>query len=177
MSLNQFYTLLYFILTGVAIGILFDIFRILRRSFKTSDFITYIHDILFWILTGVILLFSIFTFNNGELRGYIFVGIIFGIIIYVLLFSKHFIKVFVSIINFIKKIVGYPIKIIHNFLKKFLYKPTYNTFHKIKLKLYKIDLKNNLKNKRENKINLLVNKYHIFKIFNRKNDKLSNKIQ
>lgn len=156
MSLNQLYTLLYFILTGITIGILFDIFRILRKSFKTSDFITYIQDFLFWILTGVILLFSIFAFNNGELRGYIFVGIIFGIIMYILLFSKYFIKIFVFMINSIKKIIGYPIKIIYNFLKNFLFKPIYNTFCKIHLKfrvnLAKINLKNNKNDKLSNKI-------------------------
>lgn len=155
--MNQLYTLLYFILTGAIIGILFDIFRILRKSFKTSDIITYIHDFLFWILTGAILLFSIFTFNNGELRGYIFIGIIFGIIIYLLLFSKYFIKILVSIISFIKKIIGYPVKIIYHFIKKYLLKPIYAFFAKIILKIKKNIPKINLKIK--------------------KNDKISNKIQ
>ena len=149
MSLNQLYTLVCFILTGVVIGILFDVFRIFRRSFKTSDIITYIHDFLFWILTGVILLFSIFTFNNGELRGYIFIGIIFGIILYILIFSKYFIKIFVTIIS--------SIKILFSFINKHIFSPIYNIFCKFK-RNFKFKLP---------KIN--------FKI--RKNDKLSNKIQ
>ena len=74
-NLNQLYTFLIFILVGMVIGITYDIFRILRKSFKTIDIITYIQDFLFWIITGVILLYSIFTFNNGELRSYIFIGI------------------------------------------------------------------------------------------------------
>ena len=152
MSLNQLSTLLYFILTGVIIGILFDIFRILRKSFKTSDIITYIHDFLFCILTGVILLFSIFTFNNGELRGYIFIGIIFGIIIYLLLFSKYFIKILVSIISFIKKIIGYPIKKIYHFTKKYLLKQIYTFFTKIKENIPKINLKIKKDDKISNKI-------------------------
>lgn len=157
MSLNQLYTLFCFIITGIAIGILFDIFRIFRKSFKTSDIIIYIHDFLFWILTGVILLFSIFTFNNGELRGYIFIGIIFGIILYILIFSKYFINLFVTIISFIKKLIGYPIKILFNFINKYIFSPIYNAFRKFK-KNFKFKLP---------KIN--------FKI--RKSDKLSNKIQ
>ena len=39
---NQLFCLLIFILTGLVIGILFDIFRILRKSFKVPDIITYI---------------------------------------------------------------------------------------------------------------------------------------
>ena len=89
---NQAYVFLIFILNGLIIGIFFDIFRILRKSFKTSDFRTNLQDILFWIITGSILLFSIFKFNNGELRAYIFLGVFLGVAMYMLLFSKTFIK-------------------------------------------------------------------------------------
>ena len=36
-----------YILCGLAIGIFFDIFRILRKTFKTSNFMTYIEDTIF----------------------------------------------------------------------------------------------------------------------------------
>ena len=133
MSINQLNTLFNFILTGITIGIVFDIFRILRKSFKTLDFITYIQDFIFWLLTGIILLFSIFTFNDGELRGYIFVGIAIGIILYILVFSKYIIKIVSSVIIFIKNIFSYPIKVIVNFIKKHKYK----SFSKFKNKFYK----------------------------------------
>lgn len=72
MITNQAYLFLVFIINGLLIGLLFDIFRILRRAFKTSDFVTYIEDILFWILTGFSILYSIFVFNNGEIRLFMF---------------------------------------------------------------------------------------------------------
>jgi len=81
---NQIYNLLIFFLIGILIGIVFDLFRVIRRTFKTGDFVTYIEDILFWILVGLILVFSIFFFNNGNLRSYIFIGLILGVIIYML---------------------------------------------------------------------------------------------
>lgn len=109
---NQLFCLIVFIFTGIAIGILFDIFRILRKSFKTVDFITYLQDILFWVLAGCIMLFSIFTFNDGEIRSYVWIGIILGVIIYMLSISKLFVKLSVSIIKVIKKILSYPISII-----------------------------------------------------------------
>ena len=43
-SINQFYLLCIFMISGLIIGILFDLFRILRKSFKTPDIITYIED-------------------------------------------------------------------------------------------------------------------------------------
>ena len=121
---NQLFCLLIFIITGIVIGILFDIFRILRKSFKTTDFITYLEDIIFWILTGCIMLFSIFIFNNGEIRSYVFIGIAIGIISYMLIISRFFVKISVSIIKFIKKILSYPIKLIKNIFTKIILKPT-----------------------------------------------------
>lgn len=130
MITNQAYLFLIFTINGIIIGILFDIFRILRRSFKTADIITYTQDILFWILTGIILLYSIFTFSNGEIRFYMFLGVFIGCLIYMLIFSKYFIQINVKIILTIKKIVGkiisiiiFPIKIIINFMKKIFFKP------------------------------------------------------
>lgn len=75
-SMNQFYLLCIFLVSGIIIGILFDFFRILRRSFKTPDAITYIQDILFWLLTGAFLLYIIFYFSLGEIRLYMFVSLL-----------------------------------------------------------------------------------------------------
>lgn len=124
---NQAYIFLIFILNGFLIGLLFDIFRILRKSFKTKDIITYCQDILFWLISGGIILYSIFKFNNGEIRGFIFIGIAIGVLIYMLLFSKIFIKINLCVINFIKKlfyfIIIIPIKFISNIIKKLFFKP------------------------------------------------------
>ena len=68
MAQNQAFLFLVFTLTGVIIGLLFDFFRILRRTIKTSNIITYIEDVLFWILTGLLILYNIWYFNNGEIR-------------------------------------------------------------------------------------------------------------
>ena len=130
--MNEIYIFLLFILTGMSIGILFDIFRILRKSFKTIDFITYIQDFLFWLLAGAILLYSIFSFNNGELRGYIFIGVILGIILYMLILSKYFVKISVAIINILKKIIYTPIKFIINFIKKNIIEHFIKIVNKIK---------------------------------------------
>lgn len=120
---TQSFTFIIFILVGILIGIVFDIFRIIRRSFKTPDFITYIEDILFWIISGTLLLFCIFTFNNGELRLYLFVSIILGNLLYLFTLSKYFIKISTYLINILKKILYYPysiIKKIYNSLVEFL---------------------------------------------------------
>lgn len=134
-NFEQFISFIYFIITGIILGIVFDCFRILRKSFKTSDIITNIEDILFGIITGSILLASIFLFNNGELRLYIFIGISTGTLLYILTVSKYFIKINTAIINFIKQIiilVTKPIIILLKFIKKLFIKPISFIFINIK---------------------------------------------
>ena len=123
---SQGYLFLIFILVGIIIGLLFDFFRILRRTFKTSDFITYLEDILFWILSGIILIYSIFVFNNGELRAYIFLSLFIGIITYMLTISKYFIKFNVLILTGLKKVITTILKVIiypFKLILKLLIKP------------------------------------------------------
>lgn len=118
---NQAYLFIIFILNGILIGIIFDIFRILRRSFKTSNLVTYIEDMIFWTTSALLVMYSLFVFNNGELRGYIFIGLFLGIALYMLFFSRTIIKISVKIILFIKKIFGivlYPLKVIFKIISE-----------------------------------------------------------
>ena len=154
--MEQLLCLIAFTVTGIVIGVLFDIFRILRRSFKTADWLTTLQDILFWILAGFVILFSIFKFNNGEIRSNIFVGIALGVLIYMLTLSKYIVKYSVIIIKFLKKIISYPINLIlkiFNFLFvkpiKFLIQKISTFFKKIFQNTTKI-----MRKKAKNKIKL-----------------------
>lgn len=109
MAQDQAYLFLVFSLTGVAIGILFDFFRILRRSFKTMNIITYIEDVLFWVLTGILILYNIWYFNNGEIRIFLFLGIILGTLIYMLTLSNIIITIFTKILRLIITALKVPI--------------------------------------------------------------------
>lgn len=136
-TINQAYLFLIFILNGILIGITFDVFRILRKSFNTPNFVTYIEDTLFWIISAIIVMYSLFVFNNGQFRAYIFVGILLGITIYMLFFSKIVIKVSVKVISiakntiiFIFKIISYPIKILYKLIKAILIRTNNQIFYK-----------------------------------------------
>lgn len=149
---NQAQLFLVFIINGIIIGILFDFFRILRKSFKTNDFATYIEDFLFWILTGLSILFTLFKFNNGEIRLYMFFAIAIGTLLYMLILSTYIIKVNVSIIIILKKIakkvlfyIYIPIKFVLKIFKKIVFKPISFIFINIR-SLYSNLFKFNTKN-------------------------------
>ncbi len=118
---DQIKILIIFAITGIIIGLLFDFFRIQRKVIKTFDFITYLQDALFWILSGIVLIISIMNFTNGEIRSYMILGIIIGVVLYFNIFSKYIMKISVGIANFFIKILHIlisPIKKLSKKLKK-----------------------------------------------------------
>lgn len=115
---------LIFSFNGVIIGLLFDFFRILRKSFKTPNLITYIQDILFWIFTGISIIYFLYNYSDGNIRFFLFIALILGFLLYILTISKYIICIFVNIIIFCKKILIHifiitiiPIKSLSIFIK------------------------------------------------------------
>lgn len=123
MASNQAYLFIVFTIVGIIIGVLFDIFRILRKTFKTNDIVTNLEDVIFWIITGIIIVYTMYVFCDGELRFFMILGIIMGTIMYLITLSKYVIKISIFIINIIEKILIIPIKLLKIILKKLIFKP------------------------------------------------------
>ncbi len=130
MIINQVYLFLIFTLDGFAIGLIFDFFRILRKIFKTKDLVTYIEDILFWIFAGLIILYTTFIFNDGQIRLFMFLAIFIGITLYMYIFSSFIIKINVKLLTIIKNLISktitiilIPFKYLYNIFRKTIFKP------------------------------------------------------
>ena len=123
MANNQAYIFIVFTAVGIVIGLIFDLFRILRKTIKTKDLITYIEDIMFWIITGIIIIYSMYIFCDGELRFFMIIGLILGSIMYLLTISKYVITISLFIINILKKVLIIPFKLIIRFTKKVIFRP------------------------------------------------------
>ena len=127
MAVSQAYLFLIFAFNGVIIGLILDFFRIIRKTFKTSNVITYIEDILFWILTGISIIFFMYNFSDGTIRLFMIIALLLGFLIYILSISKFIIKIVVFFINILKEFF----KIIINvgaIPAKLIYKVIYNIF-------------------------------------------------
>lgn len=94
-----------FVIVGIIISFLFDIFRIFRKVYKFSNMLIYMQDILFWLLTGIIILQAIFKFNSGDIRIFLFLGIFVGVFIYISLFSIYVIKIGSFILKLINTLI------------------------------------------------------------------------
>lgn len=102
--------LLFFII-GIIIGLIFDFFKVLRKSFKTKDIITFIEDLLFLLVSGVLIIFGIIKLNGGEVRFYLFLGIFLGVLIYSLTISNLYVIILYEFVRICKKIFCFFAKI------------------------------------------------------------------
>ena len=105
-----------FLIIGTIISMIFEFFRRLRFHFKTTDLVTFIQDIIFTLISGFIIIKNIIDLNNGKIRFYIILGIIFGILIYSLTLKK----VYVIILDVLVKICKKILKFHYNFISKCL---------------------------------------------------------
>lgn len=137
MVASQTYLFLIFALNGVVIGLILDLFRVLRKTFKTSNVITYIEDILFWILAGISIIFFMYNFSDGTIRLFMIIALFLGLLLYILSISKYVIKIFVFFINILKNLFKTIIKVT-SIPVKLIYKVINNTITHIKSLIFKI---------------------------------------
>lgn len=116
-NFSQEQIFIFFFIIGIIVGMLFDIFRVIRKSFKTPDYITFIQDIVFLILSSILIIGGILKLNNGEIRFYLFLGIFLGGLIYSLTISNLYVIILYEIVKICKKIFKIPYLCIIKFSK------------------------------------------------------------
>ena len=109
---SQEQTFIFFFIIGLILGMMFDIFRVLRKNIKTPDSITFIEDILYITISIVLIILAIIKINNGIIRFYIFIGITLGIVVYSLTISN----LCVIILSVIIKTVIYLLQNIQKYI-------------------------------------------------------------
>lgn len=139
---SQVHIFLWSVLGGAAIGFIYDLFRIKRKTVKTGALFTWLEDFLYWVLVALIMFLLVYYSNDGEIRGYIFLGTAIGVVLYALLLSKSVIKTSMFIIHLIGKIcrtlwkvISYPVKILLKILRvpgRFIAKKTSAASRRVK---------------------------------------------
>lgn len=114
----QFNIIAYAFLAGLLIGIMFDLYRIIRGS-CVPKLIIIIEDILFWILAAMIVFTFLLYTNYAFLGVYVYLFMLISLFLYIKVFSNICIKFELTIINMLIKLFRvifknfiYPFKII-----------------------------------------------------------------
>jgi len=90
---------LYMVLCGGICGVIFDLFRIIRKLFTPGAFIVFIFDIAFYALSAAGFFCFALLFNSGELRAFEFIGLAIGLTLYFLTLSYIIRKIILAFIR------------------------------------------------------------------------------
>ncbi len=139
---EQILIFIYTIGVGLVIGLIFDLYRILRWVLNPRKVLTILGDALIWcILTGIVF-FLLLMSNWGEIRFYVFIGMAAGVAFYIKFLSCRIIFLLKHLANILHKPFGLFFRIIAlpwRFLKILLGFPTFVFIfsHRIGRKLHK----------------------------------------
>ena len=109
---TQFLTMLSMVGMGTLFGAMFDTYQRFLNRPKRKHWIVFFNDLLFWIIQAIIIFYSLFLVNNGELRFYIFIALVCGFAAYQSLFKGVYlwllellISIGVTIYRFLKSTI------------------------------------------------------------------------
>jgi spore cortex biosynthesis protein YabQ len=94
-------------LGGLLVGFLFDLYTAFRTVFRLQrGLLTNIGDLVYWLIVTVVVYVLLFITNGGEVRLYMFVGVVLGIWIYEKLLRTGFSTLLRTGIYRIRKLLG-----------------------------------------------------------------------
>lgn len=101
---EQLISLIMSLFTGIAVGLLFDLYRVITSYIRPSKAFLYFTDLLFWIVTAIEAFAILLNADFAAVRLYTFAGMGIGMFIYFKLFSEYIIKFYKGTIYVICKI-------------------------------------------------------------------------
>ena len=97
---------LYAAILGMGIGLLYDLFRSVRIAFKAKGVLTAVCDLLFCFISFLGLVYFMLTGAQGQLRGYILLGMAIGAALYFCALSDIVIRLLSPVAKAVKKLLS-----------------------------------------------------------------------
>ena len=120
---TEFQILLVCILSGILTGILYDVFRIMRKGRKNSAAVVFIQDILFWTIDAFLVFYGLYITCGGDLRWYDAPLILLGFVIYHFTVSRLFVKtgffvlrISLNVTSGVLRVLLFPLRILLKFM-------------------------------------------------------------
>lgn len=102
---------------GIIIGLIYDVFRIIRKIIKHNNFLVNLEDIVFWIISTFVCFYILLHNNNLEFRFYLLLGIFIGLVFYFVLISYYVLKMIIKLLEVLAIPVSFFVKITKPFYK------------------------------------------------------------
>ena len=88
----QISAFLYSVLLGMCFCLFYDLLRAFRFAVKSTDFSVFMYDIFYFSVISVITFIFLLAVTNGELRGFVFLGILLGFLLFYFTVSRFLLK-------------------------------------------------------------------------------------
>ena len=124
--ISQIQIFWYACILGIIMGIIYDVFRIIRLLVSWKDWQVFIQDIVYFFIVGISTFLFALAYNKGDVRAYLIVGEIIGWIIYYITIGEIVYRFSEAIAKFIKKILMK--------FTKLICKPLIKIVNKLKIK-------------------------------------------
>lgn len=111
---NQQLTFITMLLVGTLLGLMYDTYQVFWTRSRYKHFFTWLTDLLYWLVSFAIVALSLFFTNGGELRFYVFIGLIGGAAAYFRFASSYvtglllrLIRLFMACVRFFKNLLAF----------------------------------------------------------------------
>lgn len=115
----QFSTLMAMFGTGMAMAWVFDLYTWFRHRLHIRKGMTFVFDLLYWIVFAITVLLVLYSVNQGRIRIPIFLMMLIGGLIYFQFLSKPFLHLWEYVVTLITRFVHF----VWRFLQIFLIRP------------------------------------------------------
>ncbi|MCC3380854.1 spore cortex biosynthesis protein YabQ [Paenibacillus farraposensis] len=112
---TQWLTLMWMLLSGMAMGVVFDSYRVLSIRFHFVRWSIHMLDVLYWVASALFIFRVLYASNRGELRFYVFLGLLLGVCLYFWAFSvttQRFVVMLLEIVRRLALIVNSILRIL-----------------------------------------------------------------
>lgn len=110
---------------GLGMGLVFDLFRVLRSSGHPRGMLSWLSDVLYWVSVTPFVVGLLLHANWGELRFYVLLAIALGLVLYFTVFSPFVLEVLFALwrtvgfvvswtMHFILSVVTLPVMLVRN---------------------------------------------------------------
>lgn len=110
---TQWLTVAVMLLSGLGMGAVFDGYRVVSNELRFPRWWLPVLDVVYWMVSAVMVFRMLYASNNGEVRAYVFLGLAVGVIFYSWLLSKPVIGLVKWLIEAVRALISFIWKLIH----------------------------------------------------------------
>ncbi len=100
----QAVSFLYSVLFGVGYCLFYDLFRAFRKLYNPTAISVFFEDLIYFLIISIFTFLLLMSLSNGEIRGYILIGIAVGFLICYFTISRFFVKILFAVFKYLNEI-------------------------------------------------------------------------